>query len=119
LHYKAQQAYQRADGVSSVSEAYNTIIKRKDLKVFPLGMKLPENLGYETKSDVLRLCYVGNLGSGYCLEAVLSGMEQLIKNKKSVQLTVAGDGPKRGLIEKYRSIRKSIIRDLWITMAWT
>jgi len=101
LHYKAQQAYQRAGGVSSVSEAYNTIIKRKDLKVFPLGMKLPENLGYEAKSDVLRLCYVGNLGSGYCLEAVLSGMEQLIKNKKNVQLTVAGDGPKRGLIEKY------------------
>ena len=101
LHCKARQAYQRADGVSSVSEAYSTIVKRDDLKVFPLGMKLPSNPGYETTPDTLRLCYVGNLGSGYCLEAVLSGMEQLIKSKKGVQLTVAGDGPKRGLVERY------------------
>ena len=101
LHRQAQWAYARASGISSVSEAYNSIVKRNDLTVFPLGMKLPEALRVEVAAGVLRLCYVGNLGSGYCLEAVMSGMEQLIKDKLNVCLTIVGDGPKRGLIEKY------------------
>ena len=101
LHRLARRAYARANGVSSVSEAYDTIIARKDLMVFPLGMKLPKKLEFETTAGTLRLCYVGNLGSGYCLEAVMSGMEQLIKSKREVQLTIAGDGPKRRLVEKY------------------
>ena len=108
LHRKMRRAYQRANGVSSVSEAYRDIIRRDDMKVFPLGMKLPMDLEDKTKAHELRLCYVGNLGSGYCFEAVLTGMEQLIKSRKVVQLTVAGDGPKRGLIEKYAALYPQI-----------
>ena len=108
LHRKVQGAYNRADGMSSVAEAYRPIIKRHDLKVFPHGMKLPDYAEYEKKTQELRLCYIGNLGSGYCLEAIMAGMEQLIKRQKAVQLTVAGDGPKRELVEKYASVYPQI-----------
>lgn len=109
LHQAAQRAYRRADGVSAVSEAYNAIIRRGDVQVFPLGMKLPEGIERNATAQELRLCYVGNLGSGYCLEAVLEGMAQLIKDKKNVRLTLAGDGPKRGLVEGYASRHPQIV----------
>ena len=108
LHQKVRGAYKRADGVSSVSEAYDEIIGRHDLKVFPHGIKLPDDFESERETLELRLCYIGNLGSGYCLEAVMQGMEQLIKCRKAVQLTIAGDGPKRGLVEKYASLYPQI-----------
>jgi len=101
LHLKIQRAYKRADGVSSVSGAYQSIIRRDDLKVFPLGARLPKHLEDRTITHELRLCYIGNLGSGYPLEEVFAGTEQLIKNGKAVSLTVAGDGPKRGIVEHY------------------
>jgi len=101
LHQKMRRAYRRADGVSAISATYRAIIQRDDLRVFPLGVKLPERLEDKPAADDLRLCYVGNLGSGYCLEAMLAGVEQLIQRQKAVRLTIAGDGVKRRLVEGY------------------
>ena len=110
LHWEIRRAYKRADGVSSVSDAYRAIITREDLKAFPLGVKLPKNLGERApaQGQGLRLCYIGNLGSGYTLEEVFEGTEQLIKSGKAVSLTVAGDGPKRKLVEKYVALYPNI-----------
>jgi glycosyltransferase involved in cell wall biosynthesis len=108
LHQEIRYAYKCADGVSGLSDEYRVFVKREDFKEFVLCMRLPANLEIKIKEHELRLCYLGNLGSTYYLETVMKGMEQLIKDKKAVQLTVAGGGPKKGLVEKYAALYPQI-----------
>ena len=108
LHLEIRQAYKCAVGVSGLSDAYRTFTKREDFQEFVLCMRLPTNLDIKMKAHELRLCYLGNLGSTYYLETVMKGMEQLIKDKKPVQLTVAGGGPKKELVEKYAALYPQI-----------
>lgn len=108
-HRCAQRAYQNADAVSAVSESYKDIIKRSDLRVFPLGMRLPDALRSTRPGGTLRLVYVGNLGSLYAIDVLLEAVLKLVEKGLSITLNVAGDGPRRKQVEVYSKRTPAIV----------
>jgi glycosyltransferase involved in cell wall biosynthesis len=109
-HRRAQRAYQRADGVASVSEAYQEVIRRNDLRVFPLAMNLPAACERNVRGEgPLRLVYIGNLGSLYAIDVLLEAVLRLAEQGLQITLDIAGDGPGRGLVEAYARKTAAIV----------
>ena len=98
----ARAAYQGADGVSVVAPTYQSIVARKDVRVFPLGIELPaiDRSINPDQTGILRICYSGNLGNNYRLDVVLDAIQCLTAHNIRVELHIAGDGPRRKMIEK-------------------
>jgi glycosyltransferase involved in cell wall biosynthesis len=109
LHRLAKQAYQRADAVSAVSESYREVIKREDLRVFALGMPLPDASSRTARGGTLRLVYIGNLGSLYAIDVLLEAVSRLVQKGVALSLDVAGDGPCRSQVEAYASKNPAIV----------
>jgi glycosyltransferase involved in cell wall biosynthesis len=109
LHRLAKQAYQRADAVSAVSESYREVIKREDLRIFPLGMPLPDASPRASRGGPLRLVYIGNLGSLYAIDVLLEAVSRLVEKGVALSLDVAGDGPCRSQVEAYASKNPAIV----------
>jgi glycosyltransferase involved in cell wall biosynthesis len=109
LHRLAKQAYQRADAVSVVSESYREVIKREDLRVFALGMPLPDASPRTSRGGALRLVYIGNLGSLYAIDVLLEAVSRLVEKGVAVSLDVAGDGPCRSQVEAYARKNPAIV----------
>ena len=100
VHWRrmAREAYRTADAVSVVSERYRAITGRGDAAYFPLGIRLPEARPLKTGAT-LSLCYIGNLGWAYRLEACIEAVRFLAAKGLDVELQVAGEGPQRLLFE--------------------
>ncbi len=108
-HRNAQRAYQKADAVSAVSESYREVIKREDLRIFPLGMPLPDASPRSSREGPLRLVYIGNLGSLYAIDVLLEAVSRLVDKGVALSLDVAGDGPCRSQVEAYASKSPAIV----------
>ena len=110
FHRQAKYAYQRAAAVAAVSESYQEVINRKDLRVFPLGMQLPDASPRPScEGNLLRLVYIGNLGSLYAIDVLLKGVLKLVEKGVALTLDVAGDGPCRALVEAYARKTPAIV----------
>lgn len=107
LRRAARRAYRGADAVSAVAEQYVRLVRSAGCKVetavFPLateiGGPIARGIGAE-KHDGVRLCYVGNLGATYDIDTMLEGVRRLVAEGGAVSLSVAGDGPQRGRVER-------------------
>ncbi len=103
LHEVAARAYRGADQVSAVCERYAVLAQARGCQstpqVFRLGCQLPDGAWLpRPASRVLRLCYVGNLGTSYDIRTMVSGVCELADEGVLVTLDVAGDGAQWGWV---------------------
>ncbi len=58
--------------------------------------------------DRLTVIYAGSLGYSYDIPTILASAEWLEKAQPKIQFIIAGDGPQKGIVEKYQSTHHNL-----------
>ena len=58
--------------------------------------------------DRLTVIYAGSLGYSYDIPTILASAEWLEKTQPKIQFIIAGDGPQKGIVEKYQSTHHNL-----------